>query len=241
MYNPSINDGKLITTAIDSRQLFGELPESMVGVTEDLGTSSIMIHPLILAPLTELARNACLAGFQLRVVSGFRSFDRQLAIWNAKALGQRLVLTQDELPVDMQALSDTEKVFAILNWSALPGTSRHHWGTDIDVYDANAITDDYDVQLTAAEVIGIFKPFHEWLSRQLAQPSSNFYRPYLANIGNVAEEMWHLSYRPIASQFAQSLSEESLRQKIEATDIQLKEAILENLSCIYANYVAPYR
>ena len=38
-----------------------------------------------------------------------------------------------------------------MRWSAIPGSSRHHWGTDLDVYDAAAVTPDYQVQLTPQE------------------------------------------------------------------------------------------
>ena len=32
-------------------------------------------------------------------------------------------------------MTEADIVEAILVWSALPGASRHHWGTEIDVYD----------------------------------------------------------------------------------------------------------
>ena len=51
------------------------------------------------------------------------------------------------------------------DFSALPGASRHHWGTDIDVYDANAVSSDYVVQLSLKEVGsgGVFDSLHKWL------------------------------------------------------------------------------
>ena len=39
----------------------------------------------------------------------------------------------------MAQLSPAERIEAILRWSALPGASRHHWGTDLDLIDAHAI------------------------------------------------------------------------------------------------------
>jgi hypothetical protein len=41
-------------------------------------------------------------------------------------------------PLDALQLGETERLHAILHWSALPGTSRHHWGTDLDIYDPTA-------------------------------------------------------------------------------------------------------
>jgi len=42
-------------------------------------------------------------------------------------------------------------VRAILHWSALPGASRHHWGTEIDVIDRAALADGRKAQLIPAE------------------------------------------------------------------------------------------
>ncbi len=39
----------------------------------------------------------------------------------------------------MAALSDLEKCKAMLRWSAVPGASRHHWGTEIDIFDPDLL------------------------------------------------------------------------------------------------------
>ena len=44
-----------------------------------------------------------------------------------------------------------ERIEAILPWSALPGASRHHWGTDVDLIDRKATPPGYRVQLTPEE------------------------------------------------------------------------------------------
>lgn len=145
------------------------------------------------------------AGFDLSIASGFRSCARQLAIWNAKARGERAVQDDTGAVVDVAALPDTGKVLAILRYSALPGTSRHHWGTDLDVYDAGAVPADYRVQLSPEEVApgGVFDALHNWLdARMAAGRSHGFFRPYATDRGGVAPERWHLSYAPIAERCA---------------------------------------
>src|SRR5262249_7684278 len=72
-------------------------------------------------------------GFDRQAVSGFRDFDRQLAIWNGKFRGTRALLDADSRPLDAADLDQAQRVAAILVWSALPGASRHHWGSDCDV------------------------------------------------------------------------------------------------------------
>lgn len=203
----------------------------------------VKVHPQVLPVLLALIAKASSAGFDLRVASGFRSFERQLLIWNNKANGLRPVLNQLGQPIDLNSLSDDEKVFAILHWSALPGASRHHWGTDIDVYDASRMVDGYQLQLTVDETLGDgpCAEFHVWLTQELQHNPQDFFRPYIAGVGSISPEPWHLSYAPLARLFATQLSETLLREKIQTTDIALKESVLKNLSDIFNNYIKPYQ
>lgn len=201
-----------------------------------------LLHPLVVKPLAILTLAAAKAGFQLKVASSYRSFDRQLLIWNAKASGSRPVLDANGLPLDITQLTDQEKVFAILRWSALPGGSRHHWGTDIDIYDASGINADYQLQLTVAETEGDgpFASFHQWLSAELNENDYGFYRPYQEGLGGIAPEPWHLSYTPVAQLYAAQFTEQLLRDQLQLTDIALKDALLANLGDIYRRFIQPY-
>ena len=197
------------------------------------------LHRGVVGPLLHLCEAARDAGFDLQVASSYRAFDRQLLIWNNKASGHRPVLDSAGQPLDISCLSERDLVFAILRWSALPGASRHHWGTDLDIYDRSLISEDYVVQLTVAETIdaGPFAPFHAWLNDVLENNNTGFYRPYALDLGGVSPEPWHLSYAPLANGYAQQLTEAVLRERIEASDIQLKHAILDNLAEIYQRFV----
>ena len=93
------------------------------------------MHRDVVTPFLALQAAAREAGFELAVLSGFRGYERQLSIWNRKAAGELPVLNSEARPLDPATLGDAELAFAILRWSALPGASRHHWGTDLDVYD----------------------------------------------------------------------------------------------------------
>jgi LAS superfamily LD-carboxypeptidase LdcB len=201
------------------------------------------IHVQVLTELERLIEKSKTAGFDLRVASGFRSFERQLLIWNNKATGLRPVLNETGQTIDLTQFSDDEKVFAILRWSALPGASRHHWGTDIDVYDASRISDDYSLQLTVEETRGNgpFVEFHRWLSKELRKKNSRFFRPYITGVGSISPEPWHLSYAPLARIFATQLTEDILLEKLQATDIALKDSVLKNLGDIYQHYIKPYQ
>lgn len=199
------------------------------------------VHRAVETPLLQLCDSADAAGFRLTAASSFRSFERQLWIWNAKATGQRQVMDDYGQPLDMSALSDLQKVYAILRWSALPGASRHHWGTDLDVFDSASVPVDYRLQLTCEECVddGPFAAFHQWLTTAIAADKSfGFFRPYGQDDGGVAPEPWHLSYAPLANEFARQRTESMLREQIELTDIALKATILTHFSEIFERYIA---
>lgn len=200
---------------------------------------SCRVHRQMLEPLLFLAERAANSGFTFKVASSYRSFDRQLMIWNNKARGLRPVLNDAGEAIDINSLSARDKVFAILRWSALPGASRHHWGTDIDVYGSTYIDPEYQLQLTVAETQGDgpFAEFHCWLDDELAQGNSDFFRPYAQDRGGIAPEPWHLSYAPLATLFSRQLTQDLLREQLEQTDVELKQAVLDNLEEIYQRFI----
>jgi LAS superfamily LD-carboxypeptidase LdcB len=218
--------------------------ELLLGLDESamIMLDGILVHQDIVAPLISLKAAAASSGFELRIASGFRGFERQLAIWNAKAAGERMLLDDAGLVLDWASLSESELMAAILRWSALPGASRHHWGTDIDVYDAAAVASDYQVQLTPAEVSdeGVFGPFHKWLDGEFAAGRGDgFFRPYNIDRGGIAPERWHLSYAPLAAFCDFALQAEVLQQALQRReDLRLKDVILRELPHIYRQYIA---
>jgi LAS superfamily LD-carboxypeptidase LdcB len=208
-----------------------------VAEAESLGAP---VHGGVVAPVRRLQAEARTAGFDLAILSGFRSFDQQLAIWNRKATGKRAVLDSDAVPVDITRLSERDLVFAILRWSALPGASRHHWGTDLDIYDLAARPAGYEIELIPAEVNpgGMFGPLHAWLDARIASGTSfGFFRPYDQDRGGVAPERWHLSYAPVAAAYLRQLTSGILRATIRQADIMLKDAVLQYLDEIHGRFV----
>lgn len=207
-------------------------------IVDVLGTP---VHRAIVTPFQALRDDADKAGFDLRIASGYRSFDRQLAIWNAKAAGERTLLDSLGNPLDFAALDSEQLAASILRWSALPGASRHHWGTDIDIYDAAAVGDDYQVQLTPQEVAddGVFGPFHCWLDEHFATGAGyGFFRPYCQDRGGIAPERWHLSYAPMASRYEAMLTPQVLAKALESSSLLLKHTVLAQIDDIFQRYVA---
>ncbi|WP_053981416.1 M15 family metallopeptidase [Marinagarivorans algicola] len=201
---------------------------------------SVPLHKQLVTPLQHLMASARQAGFSLNVASGYRSFGRQQAIWDAKACGHRPVLDAQERPIHLTTLTACEQVRAILRWSALPGGSRHHWGCDIDIYEASALPNGQSLALTTIEANTLFIDFYDWLEDHLAY-QEDFFRPYYGNNkGAVANEPWHLSYKPLAQKYEKLCDYQAFRQQLINANIQLIDAVLEQLPFIYEHYVAAY-
>ncbi len=218
------------------------------------GQQGVFMHKAVEAPLMQLAKAASDAGFDLRIASGFRSFERQRLIWNEKCVGLRTIFDRNGKPLVHASLSVLEKIEAILHWSALPGASRHHWGSECDIYDAAAMPADYRLQLHPSEYLsgGLFHPMMQWLEEYLKTPDgSGFYRPYFSSktqsvlsesaTYGVAQEPWHLSYRPVADGYASRLSCSSLKEYLQQLSsdhrIEDQEVVINHLESIFERYI----
>jgi len=214
-------------------QLTGRDAGHIVDVTDP----PCQVHAGSRGALLDLCRAARAAGFDPVVASSFRSFERQLTIWNEKFSGRRAVLDAAGRPLDIAPLDDAARIRAILLWSALPGASRHHWGTDVDLIDRASMPPGYRVQLVGAEFErgGPFEAFHDWLLRHAA--CFGFFKPYRGILSGVAPEPWHWSHAEIAEPARQRLTPELLLQALESAPILGKEALAARIGELHATYV----
>jgi len=196
------------------------------------------LHVQVIAPFLSLRKQALLDGFDLVAHSGFRDFERQLAIWNGKYQGTRPTYDAAGRAVDMHSLDPAGRIAAILHWSALPGASRHHWGTDVDLIDARAVAPDYRVQLLPDEYAGDgpFGRLGEWLQTNAAR--FGFFRPYRGVLSGVRPEPWHYSFAPLAEGARRALGVDVLAQAIEAAPLAGKQEVLAQLDELHAKFVA---
>ena len=139
--------------------------------------------------------------------------------------------------LDAHTLTPDARVDAILLWSALPGASRHHWGTDLDLIDRNAIAPDYQMQLQQAEYRagGPFAPLSAWLEMHAAR--FGFFRPYQGVRSGVQAEPWHFSFAPVAENARRDLTVSVLRAAIEDSSLFGKERVLARLEELHQIYV----
>lgn len=177
-------------------------------------------------------------GIDLQIVSSYRSFSRQQHIWHNKWSGKQAILDPNEVPLNTNNLSEQEKVFAILTWSALPGASRHHWGTDLDVYDKRSVEnveDKFQLVCSEYENEGPCSKLNQWLTKYAQD--FEFTRPYNEYKGGVAQEPWHLSYLPIANIVESQLTKQSILDTLINSKMLGLAAITENIDEIFTRFV----
>ena len=187
---------------------FGLSTEHLVSIAPDL-----RVEGETASAFQTLGCRAAERGLDLRVASAFRDYDRQVRIINDKWTGARSVTDGEGRLLARARHDDEEWLNLILRFSALPGMSRHHWGTDLDVWDASAVHTDYRLLLSPSEY-GPSGPFCEmtrWLDELMAaHDAEGFYRPYALDRGGIAPEAWHISYRPAAMKYQDMVSAELL-------------------------------
>lgn len=173
----------------------------------------------------------------LQIVSSYRGFQRQLQIWNNKWSGNTTLLDANENTLNAATLTDHEKLQAILTWSALPGASRHHWGTDIDVYDKKSVEiSQHKFQLVCSEYDnGPCTELNNWLNQHAND--FGFSRPFAEFKGGIAREPWHLSFQSSAEKMSTLVDETALLNNLYKSDIMGLQSIVDNMPSIFQRFV----
>lgn len=127
-------------------------------------------------------------GIKLTIISATRNFNRQRAIWEGKWTGSRVI--ENGANAAKKYPDPKTRALKILEYSSMPGSSRHHWGTDIDLNDL----DNYTFEQ------GPGKKVYEWMVSHAHE--YGFCQPYSpkddARPNGYNEEKWHWSYMPVA-------------------------------------------
>ena len=137
-------------------------------------------------------------GVDIQIASAFRSFNRQKQIFESK-----LKALQKENITTLNAIHQ------IINYSSIPGTSRHHWGTEIDIIEkkeSNIHVNDLLSEKHFNEE-GRFNNLHKWMTKNAAE--FGFYLTYTndAERTGYLYEPWHYSYLPSSKKYLESYIE----------------------------------
>lgn len=151
--------------------------------------TNIYLDKKVYKAFLRMYRDAYKAGFRLVIISATRNFEYQKRIWDLK--WSKL---SDTLP-------DQQKVREILLYSSMPGSSRHHWGTEMDL---NVLDNRYYEE-------GEGKKIYDWLL--LNAHKYGFCKPYSAGRDKgYNEERWHWSYKPLSSVYLK-YAKENMKDK----------------------------
>ena len=170
-----------------------------------------------------MQKEALKEGIKIEIVSGFRSYNRQKQIWNRKFRFNK-----------MNGLSPKQNILKIIEYSTLPGTSRHHWGTDIDIIDGNKIVSGDLLLEENFHGDGPYVKLRKWMD--INAKRFGFYRAYDKNSKRKGfkYEPWHYSYAPIAIPMLKAYLKLKIRDKIIQKD-------LEGYQYLNHNFIVKYK
>jgi LAS superfamily LD-carboxypeptidase LdcB len=141
---------------------------------------NIYLRKEVYAQMTAMIDAAAKDGVKLVVISATRNFNYQKGIWENKWNNKT-----------NKSASNVERARSIMRYSAMPGASRHHWGTDVDF---NSVTPDYFTK-------GEGKKIYDWLKANGSKYGfAQTYTSKSAGRKGYEEEFWHWSYMPLAEQ-----------------------------------------
>ncbi|AZQ42864.1 M15 family metallopeptidase [Nonlabens ponticola] len=154
-----------------------------------------------LEQLTQLALDKITAaaakeGIKIQLVSGYRSFARQRSIWNRKYKRYQ-----------SQGLEPDAIFDKIVEYSTVPGTSRHHWGTDVDLIDGNAT---YSGDVLVPDKFhgdGPFCEFKDWMEAHASDYGFELVYTNAGNRSGFKYEPWHYSYAPVSKDYLEIYNE----------------------------------
>lgn len=148
-------------------------------------------------------------GILLKAVSSYRSYAHQNRIWERKYKRFR-----------KSGLSPTQSIKKIIEYSTIPGTSRHHWGTDIDLIDGNPKVNGDVLVPHKFHGDGPFCAMKEWMYTNAND--FGFYLVYTDAVGRKGfnYEPWHYSYAPLSINFLKQY------KKLDIASLLEEEALM---------------
>jgi len=172
----------------------------------------------------KMKADAASENFDIKIVSAYRSFQRQKEIFEEK---YQTYTAEGLLPV--------EAIQKIIEYSTIPGTSRHHWGTDIDIIDGNALQPKSVLQPEHFHGEGPFCKLKEWLNEH--SESFGFYEVYTddPNRKGFKYEPWHFSFAAVSKPMLSDYRKLDLKKILEEEKIMGNENFSDSFISNYRN------
>jgi len=180
--------------------------EDLLGKGKPILTSGIdyKLRPEAAIAFEQLKKAALKDNIQIKVISSYRDYAHQNRIWERKYNRFR-----------ESGLSPTNAIQKIIEYSTIPGTSRHHWGTDIDLIDGTPkVTGDVLVP-SKFYGTGPFCKFKEWMD--VHANSFGFYLVYTdaPKRKGFKHEPWHYSYAQLSISYLKKYKELDVKRILQ--------------------------
>jgi LAS superfamily LD-carboxypeptidase LdcB len=172
----------------------------------------------------KLSAEALKSDIRLQVVSSYRSFSHQNRIWERKY--KRYIDS---------GLSAQDSIKKIIEYSTIPGTSRHHWGTDLDLIDANVKQPHNVLNPAHFDDNGCFSKFKIWMNKHAND--FGFYLVYTnkENRKGFKYEPWHYSFKPLSKAYLDDYQTLNLKDIIKSEQLMGCDYFSEEFITKYLN------
>jgi len=160
--------------------------------------------------LVEMQQAAIKDGIDIKVVSSYRSFDRQVTIFERKFIKYTDVNEMEPLPA----------IDKIIEYSTIPGTSRHHWGTEIDIVDGSVPAEGDVLVPEKFQSDGPYAKLKAWMDEHAKE--YGFYLVYTddAKRRGFKYEPWHYSYAPLSIPMLTTFRKKNIMHYLEKEDFE---------------------
>lgn len=173
----------------------------------------------------ELMKVAALKdGIAIKVVSSYRDFAHQKRIWERKY--KRYT---------SQGLSASKANSKIIEYSTIPGTSRHHWGTDMDIIDSNQPTTGDVLVPSKFHGDGPFCKLKEWMDMNAERFGFQLVYTALENRKGFKYEPWHYSFAEISIPMLKAYQELDIKSILIQEELLGSTAFTETFMQDYIN------
>ncbi|MGH7739626.1 MAG: D-alanyl-D-alanine carboxypeptidase family protein [bacterium] len=172
----------------------------------------------VIAAYEKLRVKALENGWHLILVSGYRSYWHQVRLWNER---YHKVSPDDKMTTD-------QRVRAIMDYVDLPGLSRHHWGTELDISEESLRG---QLLHRSPDLPQRVKDFYAWMADNA--PLFGFCRTYKGTGGFIQDEPWHWSYQPYSRVYTAQFESIHDFRIIEQKSVLGSDYVLKHFPEIY--------
>jgi len=153
----------------------------------------------------EMKKAAYSDGIDLKVVSSYRNFARQEGIFERKF----------ERYTDEDGMDPMAAIDKIIEYSTIPGTSRHHWGTDVDIIDGYPKAEGDVLVPSKFGPSGPYENFKKWMDENAKVFDFHLVYTDDPKRKGFKYEPWHYSFAPLSIPMLTQFRRKNILQLLE--------------------------